>query len=144
MDIPREVVLDLLPLYLAGEGSPATRELVESYLQKDPELAESTRRQWAENLALPGHSELPLDLELKSLHRTRKLLGWQRWLLGIGIGLVVLLFSDQNSWQGAHDALFSNDTPLTRNYPPLFGIFVAICAVCWIAYLLIRRRLRTS
>jgi anti-sigma factor RsiW len=39
--IERNVILDLLPLYLAGEASPDTRALVEEYLASDPELAET-------------------------------------------------------------------------------------------------------
>lgn len=39
MEIPRNVILDLLPLYIADETSPETRDLVEAYLAHDPELA---------------------------------------------------------------------------------------------------------
>ena len=39
MEIPRNVILDLLPLYIADETSPETRDLVEAYLDHDPELA---------------------------------------------------------------------------------------------------------
>jgi hypothetical protein len=39
MDIPRNVILDLLPLYIADEASPETRVLVAEYLESDPELA---------------------------------------------------------------------------------------------------------
>lgn len=39
MEISRNVILDLLPLYIADEASPETRALVEAYLDTDPELA---------------------------------------------------------------------------------------------------------
>lgn len=39
MEISRNVILDLLPLYIADEASPETRALVEEYLDTDPELA---------------------------------------------------------------------------------------------------------
>ena len=39
MEISRNVILDLLPLYIADEASPETRALVEDYLDSDPELA---------------------------------------------------------------------------------------------------------
>ena len=32
MNIAREVILDLLPAYLSGEASPATRTLVEEHM----------------------------------------------------------------------------------------------------------------
>ena len=38
MEISRNVILDLLPLYIADEASPETRALVEEYLDTDPEL----------------------------------------------------------------------------------------------------------
>lgn len=39
MKVSREVIQDLLPLYLAGEVSEDTRILVEEYLETDPDLA---------------------------------------------------------------------------------------------------------
>lgn len=39
MEITRNVILDLLPLYSANEVSADTRALVEEYLETDPELA---------------------------------------------------------------------------------------------------------
>jgi len=39
MEITRNIILDLLPLYLANEVSADTRALVEKYLETDSELA---------------------------------------------------------------------------------------------------------
>jgi len=39
MEISRNIILDLLPLYIADEASPETRALVDQYLENDPELA---------------------------------------------------------------------------------------------------------
>ena len=39
MEISRNVILDLLPLYIADEASPETRQLIDQYLESDPELA---------------------------------------------------------------------------------------------------------
>ena len=39
MNITRNVILDLLPLYVANEVSADSRILVEKYLETDPELA---------------------------------------------------------------------------------------------------------
>ena len=59
MNVTREVILDLLPVYLAGEASPATRAFVEEYLKQDPELAQRIRLQWAENFAKVAPSATP-------------------------------------------------------------------------------------
>jgi hypothetical protein len=39
MNITRNVILDLLPLYVANEVSADTRALIENYLETDSELA---------------------------------------------------------------------------------------------------------
>ncbi len=44
MEITRNVILDLLPLYLANEVSVDTRALVEKYLETDSELANVARQ----------------------------------------------------------------------------------------------------
>jgi len=141
MNVTREVVLDLLPLYLAGEASPATRALVEDYLRQDPELAQRIRLQWSESLAKAVPSELPPDLELRSLRRTRSLLGWQRWLFGLAITFTALSLSSEMSWAGGrfHEFHF-----LLRDYPAPLGTLLALGLVCWTAYFLIRRHLRTA
>lgn len=141
MNVTREVILDLLPLYLAGEASPATRAVVEEYLKQDPELAQRIRLQWAENFERAMPSELPPDLELRSLRRTRSLLGWQRWLLGFAIGLTALAASCQASFEGAR---FREFHFLLRDYPAELGFVLALGVAFWIAYLLVRRRLRTG
>lgn len=42
-EITKDVILDLLPLYIAGETSADTAALVKDYLASDPELAEAAR-----------------------------------------------------------------------------------------------------
>jgi len=42
-EVSKEVILDLLPLYLAGEVSPETMTLVKEFLESDPELAETAK-----------------------------------------------------------------------------------------------------
>jgi hypothetical protein len=54
MNITRDIVLDLLPLYVAGEASQASRTAIESFLEADPELAGQV-----EQMALPGMKEIP-------------------------------------------------------------------------------------
>lgn len=42
-EITNHVILDLLPLYLAGEVSEDTATLVKKYLEANPELAETAK-----------------------------------------------------------------------------------------------------
>jgi len=140
MNVTREVILDLLPVYLAGEASEATRALVEEYMKQDPDLAKRIRQQWSENLAKVAPSALPPDLELRSLRRTRSLLGWQRWLFGFGIFFTAISLSNEFSFTGGHLNEFHF---LLRDYPVQFGICLTLGLACWIVYFSIRRRLRT-
>ena len=99
MNVTREVILDLLPIYLGGEASPATRALVEEYMEQDKELAQRIRMQWVDNLAKITPAALPPDLELRSLRRTRALIGWQKWLFGLGITFTALSLTSEISFQ---------------------------------------------
>ena len=43
MKVTKNVILDLMPLYLADEVSPDTKTLVDNYLETDPELAKTIK-----------------------------------------------------------------------------------------------------
>ena len=56
MKVTRDVILDLLPIYLADEASEDTRALVANYLEHDPQLMQ---------LALKaGESKIPNDIPI--------------------------------------------------------------------------------
>jgi len=141
MNVAREVILDLLPLYIAGEASPASRALVEEHLKHDPDLAERIRILGAEGFAPKAPSELPPDLELRSLRRTRRLLGMQRWLFGLGIACLALPLGMSFRFQ---DGRLSDFHFLVSDSPSLLGPLLLLGVACWIAYFWLRRRLRTS
>jgi anti-sigma factor RsiW len=83
MEITRNVILDLLPLYLADEVSEDTRTLVEEYLETDPQLANMAKQSAAAEF--PGNVPVPLTEEDK-MKAYRK----SKWLIFIAI--VVLAF----------------------------------------------------
>ena len=64
MEVTRNVILDLLPLYLAGEASANTQALVKEYLEHDPDLAQLAR-QWQERL--PGPPPAPVHPDAQAL-----------------------------------------------------------------------------
>jgi hypothetical protein len=90
---------------------------------------------------LSGIAQAPLssDIELRSLRRARALIGWQKWLFGLGITFTALSLSNEISFEGGHVREFHF---LIRDYPAQFGSFVALALLCWISYYAIRRRLR--
>ena len=63
MEITRNVILDLLPLYLADEVSADTRALVKEYLETDSELADFANQ--TETIELPKDIPIPLTKEDK-------------------------------------------------------------------------------
>jgi hypothetical protein len=141
MNVPREVIVDLLPVYLSGEASPATRSLVEEYMKQDPELAQRVRVQWAENFAkLAPSAPLP-ELELRSLRRTRHLLALQKWLFGIGIGFIACSLSFGITYE---DGRFRGGHFLLLDHPLGYGTCMALGLACWIGHFIIRRRLRAT
>ena len=141
MDVTRDVILDLIPLVLGGEASPASRVLVEEYLKQHPDLADRVRVLQAEGFAPTGSSELAPELELKSLRRTKRLLGLQRWLFGLGIALTAVSLGMRIEFQEGHVARFGF---LLSEYPLELGIPLVIGLGLLVAYFAIRRRQRIS
>jgi anti-sigma factor RsiW len=137
MSIPKEVILDLLPVYLAGEASPATRAWLEEYLAHDPELADRVRRQWTESFDQPL-PPLPPELELRALRRTHRVMALERWLFGLGIAFSAVALSFQISSPPFAFRL------LLLDYPAQLGSCLIAGVACWTAYFLLRRRLRAT
>ncbi len=63
MEITRNVIIDLLPLYIEEEACDDTRKLVREYLEKDPELAEMAKE--TAGMKLPDDAPVPLTWEDK-------------------------------------------------------------------------------
>lgn len=141
MNITREVIVDLLPIYMAGDASPATKALVEEYLKEDPELSQRIRLQWAESLKRAAPSGLAPELELRSLKRTRRILVLQKWLFGLALAFAAigLSFEFSTSDGQVREAHF-----LVRDYPEVFGAFLICSAFFWTIYFLLRVRIRRA
>src|ERR1035438_10163722 len=91
MNITREVINDLLPVYAAGEASADTIALVEEYLKQDSEL-NATVAKW-KTYPLPAVAPEFRSREQTTLLRTQRLLSWRSTLLGVSLLLTFLPFS---------------------------------------------------
>ncbi len=112
MNVEREVIVDLLPLYAAGELSPQSRRLVEEHLAHDASLrrlAEALKTTNGEphmdtglkaldreldtllDISLPGSD--PAELEKRSFSRTRLLNGLRSALIGAAIFVTLSIFT---------------------------------------------------
>lgn len=74
MEVSRDVILDLLPLYLADEISEDSRKLVEHYLETDPKLAQLALK--AEESKVPNNITYNLteDNEMKAFRKAKRLM----------------------------------------------------------------------
>lgn len=131
MDIPRDLIIDLLPSYLADEVSETTRMFVERFLQQDVELQKLIEKRFQlDDDVVPA---LHKDHELNSFARTKRLMNQQSLLMAVAFFLTLLPMSitggsDGISWAWAGQ--------------PIVAVLSLVAAsVLWLVYLLITRRL---
>ena len=135
MNIPQEVILDLLPLYASGDVSAVTRGIVDEYLRAHPEIATQ----------LEGSVEVPLEatplrapdkLELETLERTRGRLRAQRWLFAFAWVFTALALTTRIDFGPAGMKV----TPLLVENFRLFAVPAVLAILLWSLYF--RRRTR--
>ena len=134
MKITRDVVKDLLTVYLADEASPDTRVLVEEWLRTDPELARQAEQ--ARGLDLPAVPALPQTIEKRALDRTRRHLRWRSVLLGLTIYVTTLPFSITFNSAG-YNGLLLDDWPERI-------VVATLAIVLWVIYWRMSRSMRLS
>jgi anti-sigma factor RsiW len=135
MNISRDVVKDLIPVYLAGDASADTRALVESYLKTDPELALDVTAAGGTSLGLPA-TPLP-TAEKQALDATRQLLKSRTSTLVVATLFTVLPLTF--AFKGTTITFF-----LIRDAPAIGLAWWVTAAIMWIWHVMIRRRLRVS
>ena len=139
MKLDPEVIQDLLPLYLAGEASPATRRLVDEHLAADPELARLARAAADPEFALvatPSASPAPTAAK-SALDATRRRLRRRSWLMGCAIFTTLLPFSMHGNETGIQFFLL-------RDAPGTAALSFAAAAGLWLAFWRASRRLRVT
>ena len=135
MNITREVINDLLPVYAAGEASADTIALVEEYLKQDSEL-NATVAKW-KTYPLPAVAPEFRSREQTTLLRTQRLLSWRSTLLGVSLLLTFLPFSAR--FDNGHLTWL-----LFRDVPWAASVFWTVGIHTWLAYFLVWRRLRST
>jgi len=135
VNVTRDVVKDLLTLYLAGEASADTRALVEEFLKTDPELAREVEAARAGDLRLPDTR--PPSAEKQALDETRQLLKTRTSTLVVAIVFTVLPLTF-----AFHDGTVT--FLLIRDEPMIGWAWWLTAAVMWFWHFRVRRRLRVS
>jgi hypothetical protein len=132
MKVTRDVVSDLWPLYVAGEASADTRQLIDVFLETDREFGE--RLKATGSLPTPDVPRTP-DAEIAALKRTRDLLYGRSWLRGLRLcALVLTIF-----------AITRAITEINWSTTPLLFLTEGIIATAlWTAYAVLLRRYRVQ
>jgi predicted anti-sigma-YlaC factor YlaD len=90
MEITRNVILDLLPLYLAGEVSGETRALVEEFLEGDPEMVKIVEQSAALESAADVPAPLTKNGELKAYGEARRRMVVRILLLAVLLAFILV------------------------------------------------------
>jgi ferric-dicitrate binding protein FerR (iron transport regulator) len=137
MDLTRDVVTDLLPLYFSGEASADTHALVEAYFARDPEFEQAARRLVA-SVTVPKSPPASADdeQEKRTLIRARSLVRKKNLVLGFALASLMMLLL----WGGAAIVYFTGSAALQR--PLLLAVPIVVAVVCWVAYFVMSRRSR--
>ncbi|MDX2154772.1 MAG: hypothetical protein SFV54_28780 [Bryobacteraceae bacterium] len=133
MNVPRNVVLDLIPVYLAGEASAETKALVEQFAAADAEIAAllSADREIGLPAPAPFHEK-----SKETLMITKRLIQLRATLFGLALFFSLTPFS----------VVFTGNTRfwLLRDAPQQAALLFAVAAVAWTAWFLVRRRVNVS
>ncbi|TET31336.1 MAG: hypothetical protein E3J69_10145 [Anaerolineales bacterium] len=84
MDITRDIVLDLLPLYIAGEVSDDTKIIVERFLETDSSLASMV-----EHATSIGFNEVPIPLSQEEIMEAYKKANKMMVIRTLGLAVVI-------------------------------------------------------
>jgi anti-sigma factor RsiW len=136
MNLTREIVKDLLPLYVADEASADTRAAVEAWLGRDAEIARLAEALRSDTGAAPASSATPAAGRA-ALATTKTLLRRRTWLLALALAFTGLPLSFAFDSSGVR-FLMLRDAPLASL------AFLAVAAALWLAFAAVARRLRVT
>jgi anti-sigma factor RsiW len=90
MAVTREIILDLLPLYLSDEASPDTRLLVKEHLENDSELARLAT-QWKDRLPEPPPAPVNPDAQAMAYQEAKRQIANRVITLAIVIAVGIMV-----------------------------------------------------
>jgi len=90
MDVTRDVIMDLLPLYLSDEASSDSHALVKEHLQNDPELAKLAT-QWKDRLPEPPPAPVNPDAQVMAYQEAKRQIANRVITLAAAIAFGILI-----------------------------------------------------
>lgn len=134
MNVTKEIINDLIPLYAANECSVDTRLLVEEYLQCNPQQAEELRRVMTTSVPQNVPSAKNLD-EVRAFREARRRLQRRSWEMAFAIFFSLAPFSfvwtERRVWW------------LLRDSPASAMVYAVLGVVFWVIYAVERNRSRS-
>jgi hypothetical protein len=144
MNVTRDVITDLLPVYFSGEASADTRAVVEEFFKQDPEFARLAQDKKSQAMLNPMPVNLPPEHEKITLARTKSLL----YLRALFLSFAVLFsFLPLVLYLNIYFASEGLAYLAASGIPPLFNfmIWLVLAALgCWAGFLVTILRLRTT
>ena len=131
MEVTRDIVIDLLPLYQSGEASADTRSAVEEFINRDPSIARLAKM--GADAAPPPP---PPDLEVRTVGRTRTLIRRRSWAMGLALACTLIPFSF-GFRDGETTFFLFRDAPQSR-------LLLLAAVMLWTWYALLTRKLRSG
>jgi hypothetical protein len=134
MNITRDVITDLLPLFYSGDCSSDTKNLVEDYIRENPDFGRQAQA-WTKSM-LSGSVPKRLDEneEMKALKKTKRLLRLRTFLMVFAILFTLDPFSFSCN---------EGKTYWLMSQAPTTALVYGILAICfWVAYFVVRRKTR--
>jgi hypothetical protein len=138
MNVTREVVTDLLPIYLSGEASGDTKVLVEDYFRHDPDFERIARSAAAplETLRAAAPIAAGSEKEKRDLENVRWGLQWRKVLFGVSLFLTLVPLSFYS-----HGQIVS---PMVRDAPWEAAFYWSLAVLFWFLYFARLRRRAAS
>jgi hypothetical protein len=138
MNVTREVVTDLLPIYFSGEASGDTKVLIEDYFRQDPDFERIARNAATplETLRAATPISAGSEKEKRDLESVFGGLRRRKWLFGVSLFLTLVPLS----FDFTHDHIVSL---MVRDAPWHAAFDWSLAAVLWFLYFA-RMRWRTA
>ena len=135
MQVTRDIVIDLLPLYQSNEASKDSRAAIEEFLRKDPSLAQMASQDAGAIVPATGATGAS-ELERRTVTRTRAAIRRRSWILGAAIWFSLLPFSF--AFRDGRVTFF-----MLRDQPESM-LLLLVAAVLWFLYARLTRSIRTA
>jgi hypothetical protein len=133
MNITKDIITDLLPLYQSGEVSEDTRKLVDAYLHDHPDFAREAKAALKNPFPQTAVPKLNQE-ELSSLRKTKRILRLRSTIMALAIFFSLCPFSFIHTDNRSYFLL--TESP---NYALAYG---AVGIVFWGIWLTMKRRAR--